>query len=89
MALGATARDVMRMVMGRSAALAIVGVTAGAALAYAAGRWMQALLYGVNPADAQVFGAAVIISFLMVIAGSLLPALRAIRVDPTSATRAD
>jgi predicted permease len=89
MALGASARNIMWMVMRRSTALAFAGVTLGGALAYAAGRSMQALLYGVNPAEPQVFAAAVGIAFLMVIAGSLLPALRAVRVDPITATRAD
>ena len=37
--------------MGRSTALAIIGVSIGAVLAYAAGRSMQALLFGVNPGD--------------------------------------
>jgi predicted permease len=89
MAMGANSANIMWLVMGRSTALAMVGVTVGAALAYAAGRWMQALLFGVDPGDAQVFAAAVALSFLMVIAGSLIPALRAIRVDPMTATRAD
>jgi predicted permease len=89
MALGASARDILWMVMARSTTLAAIGVTLGAALAYAAGRWMQALLYGVNPGDTQVFAAAVSVAFLMVIAGSLFPALRAMRVDPITATRAD
>ena len=51
-ALGAKARDIMWMVMGRSTTLAIIGVSVGAVLAYAAGRSMQALLFGVDPADA-------------------------------------
>ena len=37
--------------MGRSTMLAIIGVSVGAVMAYAAGRSMQALLFGVNPAD--------------------------------------
>ncbi len=88
-ALGATARDIMWMVMGRSTMLAIIGVTIGAVLAYAAGRSMQALLFGVDPGDARVFAAAVGLSLLMALAGSILPAWRAIRVDPMTATRAD
>ena len=52
-ALGAKARDIWWMVMGRSTTLAIIGVTIGAALAYAAGRSMQALLFGVDPANAH------------------------------------
>ena len=88
-ALGAKARDIMRMVMGRSAVLAVAGVTIGAALAYAAGRSMQTLLFGVNPADITVFAIAVGVALLMAIAGSLAPAWRAIKVDPIQATRTD
>ena len=88
-ALGAKARDILWMVMSRSTTLAIIGVALGAVLAYAAGRSMQALLFGVDPADARVFSAAVLLSLLMALAGSLAPAWRAIRVDPMTATRAD
>jgi len=88
-ALGATARDIAWMVIARSTTLAVFGVVIGSAVAYAAGRWMQALLFGVDPADVRVFSAAVILSFLMALAGSLAPAWRAVRVDPITATRAD
>ena len=88
-ALGASARDVGLMVMRRSAILAVVGVTIGAAAAYAAGRSMQALLFGVDPADLTVFASAIALAMLMTLAGSLMPAWRAIRVDPITATRAD
>jgi predicted permease len=88
-ALGASARDIMWMVIGRSTALAAIGVMAGAALAYAAGRSMQALLFGVNPGDLNVFAAAVSIALLMALAGSVVPAWRAVRIDPIAATRVD
>ena len=57
-ALGAKARDVAWMVIRRSAVLAVIGVMVGAAVAYAAGRSMQALLFGVSPADLTVLSAA-------------------------------
>jgi ABC-type antimicrobial peptide transport system permease subunit len=88
-ALGAKARDIMRMVLGRSALLAVAGVTLGAALAYAAALSMQSLLFGIDPADVFTFATAVSISLLMALAGSILPALRALRVDPITATRAE
>jgi predicted permease len=88
-ALGAKGRDIMWMVMSRSTTLAVIGVSIGALIAYAAGRSMQALLFGVDPADTAVFSAAIGLSLLMTLAGSLLPALRAIHVDPITATRAD
>jgi ABC-type antimicrobial peptide transport system permease subunit len=88
-ALGAKARDIMWMVMGRSTMLAMIGVSVGAVIAYGAGRWMQALLFGVSPANAGVFAAAIGVALLMTLAGSIMPAWRAIRVDPIQATRAD
>ena len=88
-ALGARSRDILRMVLGRSALLGGLGVTIGVAVAYAAARSMQSLLAGVDPADITVFAAAVGLSLIMTIAGSLMPAWRAVRVDPLTATRAD
>jgi putative ABC transport system permease protein len=76
-------------VIGRSAVLALFGVVIGTALAYAAGRSMQALLFGVDPANPAVFGAAIALALLMTLAGSLLPAWRAVRVDPIAATRTE
>jgi len=88
-ALGAKSKDILVMVMGRSAVLALTGVTIGVAVAYAAARSMQSLLAGVEPANGAVFAAAVILSLLMALAGSILPAWRAIRVDPLTATRTE
>ena len=88
-ALGAKARDIIVMVMGRSAIMALLGVAIGAALAYAAGRSMQAVLFGVDPANPTVFAAAIALAMLMTLAGSLLPAWRAVRIDPIEATRTE
>ena len=89
MALGASAPDVAWMVMRRSAALATIGVIIGAVVAYGAGRSLQALLFGVSPADPAVFAAAMALSVVMTLAGSVLPAWRAMRVDPITATRTE
>ena len=88
-ALGAKARDIVGMVLGRSAVMAVLGVVIGAALAYAAGRSMQAMLFGVDPANPAVFGAAAGLALIMTLAGSLLPAWRAMRIDPIAATRTE
>jgi putative ABC transport system permease protein len=64
-------------------------VVIGAGIAYAAGRGLQALLFGIDPANAAVFAAAAAVALVMTLAGSLLPALRAARVDPITATRAE
>ena len=88
-ALGAGSRDILKLVVGRSARLAGIGVAVGAALAYAAGRSMQSLLAGVEPGSIPVFAAAVALALVMTMAGTLLPAWRAVRVDPLAATRVD
>jgi predicted lysophospholipase L1 biosynthesis ABC-type transport system permease subunit len=89
MAMGAQMRDILRMILGESLTLACLGIAFGSALAYVAGRAMQALLAGVNPADPVTFFAVVGIAFVMTVAGSLLPALRAVRVDPMTVIRSE
>jgi predicted permease len=89
MALGAQSSDILRMIVRRSVLLALAGVIPGIALAYVAGRSMEALLAGVKPADWPTMAAAVGLSVLMTIVGSVMPTLRALRVDPISAIRAE
>jgi predicted permease len=89
LALGAQRGDIVRMVMGKAAMLAAAGVIPGLLIAYAAGRSMQSLLAGVEPTDVVTFGAAGILCVVMTMIGSLLPTMRAVRVDPATAFRAD
>ena len=88
-ALGARRSSIVAMVLRRTAVLTGAGVAAGAALAYAAGRGMQALLFGVSPADATTFAAAVALAAVMALLGSLLPAVHAVRADPLAAMKVD
>ncbi len=88
-ALGARSADILTLVLRQGARLATAGVALGVGLAYAAGRALEALLAGVSPRDSATFLAAVGLSLGMAIAGSLLPALRAVRVDPLTAIRAE
>ncbi len=88
-ALGAQAGDILSIVVGRCVRLAGIGVIVGVALAYVAGRQMEALLAGVRPADAVTLAAAVGLSILMTAIGSVLPTLRALRVDPIAALRTE
>ena len=89
MALGAQSSDILGMVMRRCLMLTVAGVVPGVALAYAAGRSMQALLAGVAPADALTLAAAVGLVVVMTFAGSVFPTLRALRVNPITAIRAE
>jgi putative ABC transport system permease protein len=88
-ALGAQPRNILSIVLHESVILAAAGVALGVALAYVAGRAMQALLAGVTPGDAATFLTAAGLCFLMTLAGSLAPSLRALRVDPITAIRAE
>ena len=89
LALGAQRRDVSRMVLREAGALALVGGAVGLLAAYAAGRAMQALLFGVQPGDLVTYVAAIALALGMTVSGSLIPALRASRVDPTAALKAE
>jgi putative ABC transport system permease protein len=88
-ALGAQPRNILRLVLQDSFVLATAGVVLGVALAYVAGRAMQTLLAGIAPADAATFLAAAGLCFLMTLAGSLVPSLRALRVDAITAIRSE
>jgi predicted permease len=89
MALGAQPGNILKIVLRESALIAAAGVLVGVVLAYAAGRAMQALLAGLNPGDATTFLVAVGLCFLMTLAGSLAPSLRALRVDAITAIRSE
>src|SRR5262245_18854331 len=89
MALGAQPGDILSMVTRRCAILAVVGVIPGVAVAYAAGRSMEALLAGVKPADGLTLVAVVLLSIVMTLLGSVMPTVRALRVDPLTALRAE
>ena len=89
LALGAEPASVARMIMSDGMRLAALGIAPGVLGAYAAGRAMSALLFGVAPGDPATFATAVGLALLMTLGGSLLPALRALRVDPISVMRAE
>src|SRR5215469_15980948 len=82
MALGADPEGVLRMVMRRGLLLALSGIAAGLVIALATAPQIAPLLYHVSPADpVSIAGAALFLIVVAVIA-SLIPALRATRVDP-------
>ena len=89
LALGAQSRSIVGMVMRRGAALAVAGLLPGIALAYVAGRALASLLAGVELGDLPTFAAAVTLCGAMTLLGSLLPVLRAVKVDPNSVLRAE
>ena len=89
LALGAEPRGIARLVLREGLLLAVLGIVPGVIAAYLAARGMSALLFGVKPADPATMLTAVGLCLLMTLAGSLLPALRAVRVSPMSVMRAE
>jgi putative ABC transport system permease protein len=88
-ALGATRRDIFRVVMTRAVALTLVGLAAGLAGAAALSRTLTALLYQVSPYDPASFAAVSLGLVVVALAACWLPAKRALAVDPSVALRAE
>ncbi|HEY5218549.1 MAG TPA: ADOP family duplicated permease [Gemmatimonadaceae bacterium] len=88
-ALGAQSRDVVRLVVGQAISFAVAGVTLGLALALAAARWVQPLLFRESAHDPIIYGAVGAALLLVAITASARPALRATRADPNVALRSD
>lgn len=89
LALGATATDVVRMVVGESLLLVSAGIAVGVPSAVVLTRWLSTWLFGLERADAWTLIAAP--SLMLALAGmaALLPALKTRRIDPMTALRAD
>jgi predicted permease len=87
MALGADPGGVLRTVMREGLLLAILGIAAGLALALAAAPRIAPLLYQVSPADPVSIAGAALFLIVVAVLASLMPALRATRVDPIRALR--
>jgi putative ABC transport system permease protein len=69
--------------------LALAGLVPGLALAYVTAKLLESLLAGVRPVDALTFSTAAALCLTTALLGTLVPALRAIRVDPTAVMRAE
>jgi predicted permease len=89
MALGASQRDVMHMVVGGGLRLAFAGVLVGVGLALTAGRFMSTLLFGVDSTDSVTFSAVAVALLGTAALAAWVPARRATRVDPMVALRSE
>jgi putative ABC transport system permease protein len=87
MALGADARRVLTGVLGGGLRQAAWGALAGAAAALAATRVLRGMLYDVSPTDPLTFATVLTLLLGAVLAGCLIPARRAARIDPMEALR--
>jgi predicted permease len=89
MALGARAADIMTMVLRQGAKLALAGVALGLAAAVALAPLMGSIIYGVPATDPVTFVAVACGVCIVAIAATVLPARRAMRMDPMQALRTD
>lgn len=89
MALGATKQNVLRAVMEQSLTISAIGVVLGIAGSLASARLLRGLLFGVGAADVTVLSGVVVLLAVVSVGAALAPALRASRVDPLTAIRAE
>jgi putative ABC transport system permease protein len=89
MALGAERSSVLSLMMLRGTKLTILGLLVGGVAAFALGRAMSSLLYGVKATDPATFGCVAALLAAVALAACLIPAYRATRVDPMLALRYD
>jgi len=87
MALGGRRVDVLRLIVGEGARLAIAGVAVGVAASLAVTRLLSSLLFGVSATDPLTFAGVAGLLSAVALAASYIPAVRATRLDPTVALR--
>ncbi len=87
LALGAQARDVLKLVLSQGLKLALMGIAIGLAAAFVLTRWMESLLFDVRPADALTYGVIAVGLLLVALLACWIPARQATKVDPLTALR--
>jgi putative ABC transport system permease protein len=89
MALGATPRDILSLVLRQGMTLALLGVAAGLAGAFALTRFLQSLLFGIAATDPVTFAAIPLLLVAVALLASYLPARRAALIDPMVSLRCE
>ena len=87
MALGARPANILRLIVGESMMLTLLGASLGLVGAYAVTRVMKSLLFGVTSTDPLTFAAVTLLLSFVALLASYIPARRASRVDPLVAFR--
>jgi putative ABC transport system permease protein len=88
-ALGAQRGEVMRLVLGQGARMALIGAAVGTVAALGLTRLMAAQLFGVSAHDPVTFAGVAVLLVVVAIAACYVPARRAMRIDPIVALRHD
>jgi putative ABC transport system permease protein len=86
-ALGASQRDILKMILGQGLALTLAGVSAGLVAAYALTRFAESMLYGVSATDTATFLIVSAVVLGVALAACFIPARRATQTDPMVALR--
>jgi putative ABC transport system permease protein len=89
LALGAQPGGILQLVVFRAAGLAAIGLAIGVAVSLALSRIIARFLFGISPADPITLGGVSLIILLVALTASWVPALRAAKVDPATALRAE
>jgi ABC-type antimicrobial peptide transport system permease subunit len=89
MALGASTKDILRLIVGEGVGMAAWGVVVGSAGALIVGRVLRTMLFGITEYDPFTFGAVPLVLFAVAVSASAFPAWRAARVDASRALRAE
>jgi putative ABC transport system permease protein len=89
MALGASRGSVLRLVLGQGLKLTTPGIAAGMAISLALTKLISSFLYGVPPVDPVTFVFAPLVLLFVALLAALIPAMRAVRINPLEALRAE
>jgi ABC-type antimicrobial peptide transport system permease subunit len=88
-ALGATPQRILNLIVGQGARLAVIGLGVGLFGAFALTKSLQSLLFGVGPHDPTTLIGATLLLLATTLVACLVPALRAVRIDPSQAFRSE
>ena len=88
-ALGARTGDILRLVIVECMSPALVGIAVGVIAALASARLMETLVFGVSPSDPLTLAAVGVTLAIVALMASVVPAYRAVRVDPVTVLRAE
>jgi ABC-type antimicrobial peptide transport system permease subunit len=89
MAVGASGRGVLAMVLREAALIAGAGVLLGGVAVAIASTWLRSLLYDTSAADPVVLGAAAVVMLAVAMTATLMPARTASRINPAALLRAE